>query len=199
MSFAVAILGRPNVGKSTLFNRLVGSRAALVDNTPGLTRDRREGTARIADLDFRAIDTAGLEEAVPDSLAATNAGTDRARAGRRGCGLARHRRARRASMKTTGTSPIGCGDRASRWCWSRTRPKVAPPWPVLGKPIGSVSATRCRSRPSMARALPGSTKDWRLFRVVSSPRKYPERPPQNRCIWQSSGDRMSGNRRSSIA
>jgi GTP-binding protein len=69
MSFAVAILGRPNVGKSTLFNRLVGSRAALVDNTPGLTRDRREGTARIADLDFRAIDTAGLEEAAPDSLA----------------------------------------------------------------------------------------------------------------------------------
>ena len=69
MSFAVAILGRPNVGKSTLFNRLVGSRAALVDNTPGLTRDRREGAARIADLDFRAIDTAGLEEAAPDSLA----------------------------------------------------------------------------------------------------------------------------------
>jgi GTP-binding protein len=79
MSFAVAILGRPNVGKSTLFNRLVGSRAALVDNTPGLTRDRREGTARIADLDFRAIDTAGLEEAVPDSLAARmQAQTERA-------------------------------------------------------------------------------------------------------------------------
>jgi GTP-binding protein len=79
MSFAVAILGRPNVGKSTLFNRLVGSLAALVDNTPGLTRDRREGTARIADLDFRAIDTAGLEEAVPDSLAARmQAQTERA-------------------------------------------------------------------------------------------------------------------------
>ncbi len=70
MSFAVAILGRPNVGKSTLFNRLVGSRAALVDNTPGLTRDRREGEANIADLDFRAIDTAGLEEAAPASLTA---------------------------------------------------------------------------------------------------------------------------------
>jgi GTPase len=69
MSFAVAILGRPNVGKSTLFNRLVGSRAALVDNTPGLTRDRREGEGRIADLGFRAIDTAGLEEATPGSLA----------------------------------------------------------------------------------------------------------------------------------
>jgi GTP-binding protein len=69
MSFAVAILGRPNVGKSTLFNRLVGSRRALVDDTPGLTRDRREGEARIADLGFRAIDTAGLEEAAPTSLA----------------------------------------------------------------------------------------------------------------------------------
>jgi len=69
MSFSVAILGRPNVGKSTLFNRLVGSRAALVDDTPGLTRDRREGEAHIADLGFRAIDTAGLEEAAPASLA----------------------------------------------------------------------------------------------------------------------------------
>ena len=69
MSFDVAILGRPNVGKSTLFNRLVGSRSALVDNTPGLTRDRRDGEAHIADLDFRAIDTPGLEEARPGSLA----------------------------------------------------------------------------------------------------------------------------------
>src|SRR5271165_4141336 len=68
MSFAVAILGRPNVGKSTLFNRLVGRRLALVDNTPGLTRDRREGEGRIADLGFRVIDTAGLEEAAPASL-----------------------------------------------------------------------------------------------------------------------------------
>jgi GTPase len=69
MSFSVAIIGRPNVGKSTLFNRLVGRRLALVDDAPGLTRDRREGTARIADLEFRAIDTAGLEEAAPASLA----------------------------------------------------------------------------------------------------------------------------------
>lgn len=69
MSFAVAILGRPNVGKSTLFNRLVGSRRALVDDTPGVTRDRREADARIAGLGFRAIDTAGLEEAAPASLA----------------------------------------------------------------------------------------------------------------------------------
>ena len=70
MSLVVAILGRPNVGKSTLFNRLVGNRHALVDDTPGVTRDRREGEGRIADLEFRAIDTAGLEEAAPASLAA---------------------------------------------------------------------------------------------------------------------------------
>jgi GTP-binding protein len=68
MSFTVAILGRPNVGKSTLFNRLVGRRMALVDNTPGVTRDRREGEGRIADLSFRVMDTAGLEEAAPASL-----------------------------------------------------------------------------------------------------------------------------------
>jgi GTP-binding protein len=69
MSLAVAILGRPNVGKSTLFNRLVGRRLALVDDTPGVTRDRREGEGRIADLTFRVVDTAGLEEAAPGSLA----------------------------------------------------------------------------------------------------------------------------------
>ncbi len=68
MSFAVAILGRPNVGKSTLFNRLVGRRLALVDDTPGVTRDRREGEGRIADLGFRVVDTAGLGEAAPASL-----------------------------------------------------------------------------------------------------------------------------------
>ena len=68
MSFTVAIVGRPNVGKSTLFNRLVGRRAALVAPTPGVTRDRREGWARIGPLRFRAIDTAGLEEAAPETL-----------------------------------------------------------------------------------------------------------------------------------
>src|SRR3984885_4198572 len=69
MPFTVAILGRPNVGKSTLFNRLVGRRAALVDAAPGVTRDRREGEGHIADLEFRVIDTAGLEEASPETLA----------------------------------------------------------------------------------------------------------------------------------
>ena len=68
MSFTVAILGRPNVGKSTLFNRLVGRQLALVDDLPGVTRDRREGEAHLADLSFRVVDTAGLEEAPPDTL-----------------------------------------------------------------------------------------------------------------------------------
>ncbi|HEV3372806.1 MAG TPA: GTPase, partial [Xanthobacteraceae bacterium] len=68
MTFTVAIVGRPNVGKSTLFNRLVGRRLALVDDQPGVTRDRREGRARLGDLNFTVIDTAGLEQAAPESL-----------------------------------------------------------------------------------------------------------------------------------
>jgi len=68
MSFTVAIVGRPNVGKSTLFNRLVGKKLALVDDTPGVTRDRRPGEARLMGLHFTIIDTAGLEEADEESL-----------------------------------------------------------------------------------------------------------------------------------
>jgi GTPase len=64
----VAIVGRPNVGKSTLFNRLVGKRLALVDDTPGVTRDRREGVGKLGDLTFTLIDTPGLEEAPEDAL-----------------------------------------------------------------------------------------------------------------------------------
>ena len=68
MTFSLAIVGQPNVGKSTLFNRLVGKRLALVDNQPGVTRDLREGQARLGDLRFTVIDTAGLEEATVESL-----------------------------------------------------------------------------------------------------------------------------------
>lgn len=68
--FTIAIIGRPNVGKSTLFNRLVGQKLALVDDLPGVTRDRREGEARLADLSFTVIDTAGLDEGAKGSLTA---------------------------------------------------------------------------------------------------------------------------------
>src|SRR5262245_47383631 len=68
MTFQVPSLGGPNVGKSTLFNRLAGKKLALVDDTPGVTRDRRIHPAKLYDLNFDVIDTAGFETAAPETL-----------------------------------------------------------------------------------------------------------------------------------
>ena len=69
MTFRLAIVGRPNVGKSTLFNRLAGAKLALVDDTPGVTRDRRMHSAKLLGMHFDVIDTAGFEDEAPDTLA----------------------------------------------------------------------------------------------------------------------------------
>ena len=68
MTLTVAIVGRPNVGKSTLFNRLVGKKLALVDDQPGVTRDRRMGNAEVAGMAFTVVDTAGWEDEDADTL-----------------------------------------------------------------------------------------------------------------------------------
>ena len=70
MALKLAIVGRPNVGKSTLFNRLAGRKLAIVDDQPGVTRDRRFGTGRLGDLDLELIDTAGFEDVTDESLEA---------------------------------------------------------------------------------------------------------------------------------
>ena len=70
MNITLAILGRPNVGKSTLFNRLAGKRLAIVDDTPGVTRDRRVASGRVGDINVNIIDTAGFEDVHDESLEA---------------------------------------------------------------------------------------------------------------------------------
>ena len=68
MTFTVAIIGRPNVGKSTLFNRLVGRHLSIVDRTAGVTRDWKKAKCMIGDIDIELIDTAGLEPKINDKL-----------------------------------------------------------------------------------------------------------------------------------
>ena len=64
--FKIAIIGRPNVGKSTLFNKLIGKSLAIVDDMPGVTRDRREAMGQLGDMEFLVVDTAGLENNLTD-------------------------------------------------------------------------------------------------------------------------------------
>nr|WP_272212175.1 GTPase [Marinicella sp. W31]MDC2878086.1 50S ribosome-binding GTPase [Marinicella sp. W31] len=143
MSFKVAIVGRPNVGKSTLFNRLVGQKLALVDDTPGVTRDRRPGEARLYDLRFTIIDTAGLEEAAADTLpgrmrAQTEAAIDEA-------DLSLFLVDAKAGLTPADeTLSQMLRRRASPLCWWPTRRKPAAPMADFTMPSHSGSVNRAR-------------------------------------------------------
>ena len=156
MSFTVAIVGRPNVGKSTLFNRLAGKRLALVHDLPGVTRDWREGGAEVGDLSFRLIDTAGLEEAAPETLAGRMRRQTKAAIGEADAvlfvidaraGVLPADRLFAQMLRTIGEA----GDR-----WSPTRARAGRATAVISTPTRSASASRSPSRPSMASACPTS-------------------------------------------
>ena len=112
--FKIAIIGRPNVGKSTLFNRLVGKKLALVDDQPGVTRDRRAGEAQLGDLASPIIDTAGLEEGDAGDARRADARPDRGRHRGGGRHLLHDRRPRRGDAGRPRISPRCCAAPASR-------------------------------------------------------------------------------------
>ena len=153
MTPTIAIVGRPNVGKSTLFNRLVGRKLALVDDRPGVTRDRREGEARLGDLTFRVVD-GGPRRGRRGDASRSHARADRSR----------HRRCRRdplhrrprgrasADRPFAELAPLGQARHPHRQ-QGRGRGSPAPT-----RPSPSGSANRCRSRPNTARAWPTSSR-----------------------------------------
>ena len=137
MFFTVAVIGRPNVGKSTLFNRLTGKRLAIVDNIPGVTRDRREGDGGIAGLDFTVIDTAGLDDAGDGSLEA---------------------RMREQTERALDDADVALFLIDARAGVTPTKARAAPAKAAFWKPMDWASATRSRCRPNTARAWTGFTR-----------------------------------------
>ena len=151
MSAKVAIIGRPNVGKSTLFNRLVGRRLALVDDEPGVTRDRREGEARLADLAFTIVDTAGSRRAIRTRLSGACARRRKPRSwiATRSCSWSTRAP---ASPRPIGILRKACAAPASRSSSSPTRPRAARGATAFTRPSVSASASRSPCPPSTARA-----------------------------------------------
>ena len=150
----VAIVGRPNVGKSSLFNWLAGRRIAIVDPTAGVTRDRVSALVKVGDRPFELIDTGGMGIEDADDLTDDDraADRDRHRPGRRD--PVRRRRPRRLTCRSTRRSPRGCATSTSRSSWwptSATRrssePYVADFYQLgLGEPVTAVSAQQNRGK-----------------------------------------------------
>ena len=157
MTFSVAIVGRPNVGKSTLFNRLVGRRLALVDDLPGVTRDRREGRARLGDLAFTAIDTAGLEESAPGSLSGRMQAQTEAAIAAADAILFLIDAPHRPDADRQGLRRSGAPLRQARHPGGEQERRARRRRPASARPMRSGSAIRWRSPPSTAKGFPIST------------------------------------------
>ena len=157
----IAIIGRPNVGKSTLFNRLTGKRAALVSDMPGLTRDRREGEADLGGNAVTIVDTAGLEDAKRGSIAERMRQQTEAALGAADLVLfVVDAREGVTSDDKSFAKLVRSSGRPS--CSSPTRARAARARKASTRPSSSASASRSPSRPSMAKA-------W----AISNPRCSP--------------------------
>ena len=150
----VIIIGRPNVGKSTLFNRLVGKKLALVDDQPGVTRDRRFGEADLLGLEFQIVDTAGWEDDDAETLPGRMRKQTEASLETRGRCAVRDGCTRRADAARRGNRALAARQRRCRWSCSPTRLKDARARAGCSKPMRWGWAIRSRFRPSMAKAWP---------------------------------------------
>ena len=200
MKPVIALVGRPNVGKSTLFNRLTKTRDAIVADFAGLTRDRHYGDARVGGREFIVVDTGGFEPENPTGIV-TEMAQQTQPGGRRGRrGDLRRRRARRRCRRRTTTSRATCARPASASCSRSTRPRA---WPSrrcsaefhelgLGEPHPDLGgARRGRAQPARARR---STRVRAGDEADDDERRRPT-SAERRSGWRSSAGRTSASRR----